>query len=372
MKDLIVFGAGAIGRGFLQWVFHPKDNNFIFVDTNKNLIASLKKNKQYKTFRVKDGKLEERVVPVKNAYCLREFSYRRHKQAKAIFVNVGPRNCLDTAKYLKGANCPIILSENDPSVVDDLKNLLNYDKVYFAIPDVITSNTASRDLLSKDPLSVITEDGTMFVDSKAEGLKGDCIFCDNKELNKQWTAKLYLHNTPHCIAAYLGSLIAVEYIHEAMQHHIIREIVAGAMQEMLTSLKLRWDIDHSFLDWYAEKELKRFSNRLLCDPVARVAREPLRKLGLSGRLIGAAQICISLGFIPKNILIGIVSAILFENAKDSDSHLIFVRKNLSQDLLLQYILGLRKGEALEIAMKERLNKIILELEQIVKTRNPKY
>ena len=132
------------------------------------------------------------------------------------------------------------------------------------------------------------------------------------------------------------------------------------------ALKLKWEIPHPFLDWYADKELQRFSSELLCDPIARVAREPLRKLDLEGRLIGAAQICLSLGFIPKNILMGITSALLFEDKKDADSHLSLLRRALSPQILLTYVLGLRKGEALELVMTERLPKIITQLEKMIK------
>jgi len=194
-------------------------------------------------------------------------------------------------------------------------------------------------------------------------IKGRINFCTEDELlNKQWIAKLYLHNTPHCIAAYLGALIGVNYLHEAMNIPDIKKIVVGVMDEMLTALKLKWDIPHSFLDFYANKEIKRFSCRFLFDPISRVAREPLRKLELEGRLIGAAQMCISLGAIPNNILLGIVSAILFNNKNDPDNHLVFIRKVLPPQILMTYILGLREGEALEKVMSERFSKIISQLE----------
>ena len=48
--------------------------------------------------------------------------------------------------------------------------------------------------------------GTMRMISRAELLR------------IQWTPKLYLHNTPHCITAYLGALMGATYVHEAMAH----------------------------------------------------------------------------------------------------------------------------------------------------------
>jgi mannitol-1-phosphate/altronate dehydrogenase len=365
MKDIIILGAGAIGRGYLPWIFEKGQYEFIFVDANRELARNLNERKKYHSYKAKNNKLEELVVNVKAAYHSSEFRLSDHPGAEAVFMNVGPRNALSAAACLNGVSCPVILSENDPQTVTLVRNALNYERVYFAVPDVITSNTASAELLAKDPLSIITEDGVMFIDEGAKGIKGDINFCTQAEMNKQWTAKLYLHNTPHCITAYLGALVGATYIHESMNYPDNRKIVSGAMNEMLTALKLKWDIPHSFLDWYAEKELQRFSNVLLHDPISRVAREPLRKLDLEGRLIGAAQICLSLGFTPRNILTGITSALLFENEADEDRHLSFLRKTLSPRSLLTYILGLRKGEALEIVMRERLPKIVSELESLI-------
>ena len=181
---------------------------------------------------------------------------------------------------------------------------------------------------------------------------------------QQWTTKLFLHNTPHCIAAYLGALDGVSYVHESMAIKEIDRIVSGAMEEMLSALKARWDIEHSCLDWYAQKELSRFRCNLLFDPIARVAREPLRKLELDGRLIGAAQMCLSLGFIPENIMLGITAALLFDNPKDNDKHLAFMQKALSPTSFLTHVLGLRQGEALEVTLKAHLNKMISELKLI--------
>jgi hypothetical protein len=82
--------------------------------------------------------------------------------------------------------------------------------------------------------------------------------------------------------------------------------------------------------------------------------------------MGAAQMCLALGFVPKNILPGIVGALLFESETDSDRHLAFVRRSLSSRLLLTYIMGLREGEVLESVLEDWYPKISSELEQIAK------
>jgi mannitol-1-phosphate/altronate dehydrogenase len=155
-------------------------------------------------------------------------------------------------------------------------------------------------------------------------------------------------------------------VHEAMAIPEVDAVVAGAMDEMLNWLKLRWDIPHDFLEWYAGKELRRFRSRLLYDPVARVAREPLRKLEMHGRLIGAAQMCLTLGIVPANVLTGITGALLFENVSDPDHHLILLRRSMPDDLFNSYILGLRPDEPLDLILREQIGPIIAKLETFPK------
>jgi hypothetical protein len=302
------------------------------------------------------------TVKITKAYLPHEFKLEDYKNAKAVFVNVGPRNCLEATKLVEGIECPVILCENDPSCVQDVLKNTSIKKCYFAVPDVITSNSAPEHILGEDSLSVISENGELFIDERASEIKIKAKFLDEKELlGIQWTPKLYLHNTPHCVAAYLGALAGCTYLHETMQFPVLRKIVSGCMNEMLQALKVKWEIPHEFLDWYAEKEMKRFECQLLFDPIARVAREPIRKLELDGRLVGASQIALSHGFVPENILIGIAGALLFNNADDPDKHLNFLRENLTNKNFLTYILGLRDSEALTMILSERLDMIIAKL-----------
>lgn len=370
MATLLVIGAGAIGRGYLPWTISPDDYRLVFVDRDLGIIENMRRAGGYTTWRVRDGRLEERFVQVAGAYTPEDFRLDAWPDIAACFINVGPRNAVSAARLLGASRFPVILCENDPLTVDAVKAACPLPHVFFAVPDVITSNTAPPELLARDPLAIVTEDGEQFIDEGAREaaggtLRGDFRLLPRAELiDTQWTAKLYLHNTPHCVAAYLGALIGATYVHEAMADPQVDAIVRGAMDEMLRALKLKWDIPHGFLDWYAAKEMERFRCRLLHDPVSRVAREPLRKLEPGGRLMGAAQICLSLGFVPHNILTGIAGAMLFENSDDADYHLSFMRRALPRDGYLTHVLNLREGEALETVLREQLDGIMARLKAL--------
>ena len=360
-KNVVIIGAGAIGRGYLPLVLNNNKYNFVFIDQNLKILNLLKKKKYYFSYKIKNNLYVKKKIIIKSAFHINQLARLKLKNLSLCFVCIGPRNIKDIIFFLKKINAPIIVCENDPETVNEIKKNIKNKKVFFAVPDVITSNTSPKKLLKKDQLSIVSEDGELYVE-KGPKIYGELKFLSKKDLLRiQWTAKLYLHNTPHCIAAYLGSIINVKYIHNAMKNQFVRKIVEGSMNEMLKTLKLNWDISHNFLEWYAQKEINRFKNTLLFDPISRVAREPLRKLEINGRLIGAAQLCLYNGVFPNNILKGIVSAFMFENQHDADNHIELLQNSMSPEHFNQYILGLRTGEPLDLLLKDKLNQIRNEI-----------
>jgi len=344
-KILLIYGAGAIGRGYIPWVFSPEKYDYYYVDIDRNLCDLLNKNKKFFTFRIIKQQYEAKEVSLKQCYLLNE-EIGKTPDIDAVITAVGPRNIPLIIDNLKNFSVPIICFENDSSLPDLIASLTGNSNVVFAIPDVITSNTAPSELKKKDPLSIVTEDGVCYIDKKAESLGGNCLYVGKEELKKQWLAKLYLHNTPHCIAAYIGALLNVTYLHESMQNGESEKIVAGSMYEMTNVLLKKFNLEKEFVDWYAKKELQRFKNILLFDPINRVAREPFRKLALNERLIGSAQLCISCGIVPENIMFGIMAAFCYDNPADPDANIKYLIESLKPSDFLKIAMRLRAGEAL--------------------------
>jgi mannitol-1-phosphate 5-dehydrogenase len=345
MKKILIYGAGAIGRGYLPWVFQPDLFKYYFVESNENIRNLLNKNKKYDSYMTLENEYIHREINI-------EFCYKPGDEINfindfdAILIAVGPRNFSGLIDNFIGSTMPIICFENDSSLSEIMRKRTGNSNVVFGIPDVITSNTASKKFLIKDELSIITENGECFVNQKVKQLGGDCKYISSVEMDKQWKAKLYIHNSTHCIAAYFGNLIGAKYLHNSMESKEIYKIVEDAMSEIKKMLKIKYKIEDEFLNFYANKELKRFSNTLLCDPISRVAREPFRKLAKNERLIGAATLCLSVGIVPLNIIKGIMAAFCFENEEDNDFYIKHLIRSLEKEDFLKIIIGLREDEAL--------------------------
>lgn len=360
-RQLLIYGAGAIGRGYVPWIFPPEQYEYLYVETNPALRYQLQKRGGFTTFMTIDGHYHERKVNIKGCLAPGQEGGSLFG-SDAVVTAVGPRNFVALREKLIGTTVPVVCCENDASLVEQMRQWTGNRNIVFAIPDVITSNTASKELLAQDPLAIITENGNCFIDATIKPhLPSECQYVDERELKNQWIAKLYVHNTPHCIAAYLGSLIGVEYLHQAMEHPGVAAVVEGAMNEMVSMLCTRKELSNSFLAFYRDKELARFRNRLLFDPIARVAREPFRKLEPKDRLLGAAQLCLAAGVLPTNTLLGIVAAFYFDSIDDPDAHIRHLRRSMRPEDFLRIIFKLQPSEALFLLLVERWEGILRQL-----------
>lgn len=351
-RSILIYGAGAIGRGFLPWVFPESDFRISYVESDPVLCSALKRCPEFTAYLTHEGKYYPRRVSVQGVFAPGE-EMDRIESFDAIVTVVGPRNFFALELCLRSTEAPVICLENDASLPKAMRERTGKRNIFFGIPDVISSRTAPKKLLHNDPLAIVSENGACFVEDAAASIGGDIHYVNTAELQRQWYAKLYIHNTPHCVAAFLGSLACFDYVHESMADPRICEIVTGVMNEMTRTVVARYGLDEGFSYWYRDKEISRFSNALLFDPIARVAREPFRKLGLRNRLIGAAQLALSRGIVPENLLLGIMAAFRYENPKDEDRHISCLRDALAPEDFLEIIIGLRSSEALYDLLIER-------------------
>ena len=226
MAKVLIIGAGAIGRGFIPWCLSNKDE-ITFLDIDANLIKGLNKNKGYYTFLSDHISLHERFINAK-FYSFADLNHLIEEIYDCCFIAVGPRNVENLPNFISKIKAPIFSLENDPETVTRIKEIFSINNVYFGVPDVITSSTASLENLKRNKFSLHTEKGTLYLDSSANFSREinleNTVFADKDQLVREWDAKLYLHNTPHCIAAFLGAENKT-YVHEAMQVEEIKKLL---------------------------------------------------------------------------------------------------------------------------------------------------
>jgi len=340
----LIYGAGAIGRGFLAPLLNKFNTEISFVDINRQIIDEMKKRSHYKAAITKDNGFEIMDTSIRKAFLLGEEG--DIDGYDVIFSCVGPNNCYDLADKFKHAKT-VISCENDSSTSTKLRELSGNPRIYFGIPDVITSNTASDELKRIDPLMTVTEKGILVLEKGDYQLPNEIPQVDQKELNMHWMCKLFIHNAPHAIAAYLGWKRGYTYIHEAMADPDIEKIVEGSICEMTKGVVAVKYATAKFANMYKEKELKRFRNKFLFDPISRVAREPLRKLSKDNRLILGLRIAFFNGAMPINTAIGTKAALEYDNPLDNEAiYLQSLRKSLGDAEVLRKYSGIEMFDPL--------------------------
>lgn len=349
-KNILIFGAGAIGRGFLAPKFFEKNYSITFVDNNINLIKKLKKRKKYTAAFTAGNNYKFHEINIRDIFHIDEkFEIDAYD---IVFTCVGPNQCYDIVNKFRGAK-NIISCENDLNSKKIIKEITGIKNVYFAIPDVITSNTAPKELKKIDDLCTVSEQGILVVDDNKLNFSNVAKKLSPRLINMHWNCKLFIHNAPHAIVAYLGAKKKFEFIHQAMQDKQIKNIVISSMNEISVGLIKSGLVNSNFAKFYKEKEIKRFENKILFDPISRVAREPLRKLANNNRLILALRLCFLGNKIPKNTLIGLKAALSYYDKNDKESaYLKNLKKSLTEAEILKKISGVDEKDPISLLCKK--------------------
>ena len=105
--------------------------------------------------------------------------------------------------------------------------------------------------------------------------------------------KLYIHNMGHATCAYLGELLKLRYIYQAVDVPDIRIIVQNAMLESAAALSQTYGVPLERMTCHIEDLLYRFTNEALQDTCARVGGDPARKLSV--QQTGEVPVYIAIG-----------------------------------------------------------------------------
>ena len=124
--------------------------------------------------------------------------------------------------------------------------------------------------------------------------------------------KLFVFGAGHAAAAYLGALKGYHFVHAVVRDPEIRREVLAALREGGAALG-----PTACSSWHPAAVLQRYGNAALGDTVARVGREPLRKLGVGERIVGPARA--AAGVPPRAPTLTAAAALVAANPAGSPS-----------------------------------------------------
>jgi len=331
MKKAIMYGGGNIGRGFIGALLSQSGYEVTFIDVAEPVVKALQENHTYPVRYVSSAGHHD--VWIQNVTAVNGNDTEAATDAiancdimatavgarilkfivpniiaglrKRWAMNKGPlniiicENLMDANKVLEGM-LKEQLTEEECAKFDETVGL-----VEASIGRMVPVQT--EEMKDGEPLRVCVEAyGFLPVDKAA--FKGEVPEITNMvpydPFDFYIKRKLYVHNMGHATCAYLGDLLGLEYIYQAIDVPQVRILVQNAMQESALALAKKYGASLHDLQLHITDLLYRFTNAALKDTCQRVGGDPARKLSPADRLIGSSLTALDMGITPAYISLG--------------------------------------------------------------------
>lgn len=308
-NSVVIFGAGAVGRGFIARLVTANGITPVFVEANVRLAWRLKEAGGY-IVRLTGAEQKEN--------CISGYRVLTMEQGEEISRTLS--DCLFTATAVGGQNLKTIARIMASGLADAANqrdkplNILlceNWPDAEKLLAEALLKAGCSNECFAcvrccvermvrygENELDLIAESGQPFyVDRLAwKGQHGDNVcgikgftFSDNIEAI--YARKLFTSNAGGAALAYLGHLSGCRFLYEALKIPEIRKSLTDLLNVAKQCLIESFGLDQVDLERHLDELMsRRFPDRDLADTVQRVARNPLRKLGSQERLAGLVHL----------------------------------------------------------------------------------
>jgi mannitol-1-phosphate 5-dehydrogenase len=371
VKKAVQFGAGNIGRGFIGQLFTESGYEVTFVDVMMDVVDLLNERREY-TIRYAKAVPEDILVRNVRAVNGRDLDAVSDEIADAdllctaVGVNVLPAVAPGIARGVqkradKHGDRPlnIIICENLAHASEFLcekvkeslpveyheylnRNIGFVESVVARMVPIMTEEQKREDplMIVVEPYKILPVDRAAWIGDMPEivGVQ----YSDN--FQGYVDRKLFGHNMGHAISAYLGYLKGYQYIYQSVRDADVFRVTRAAMMETGAAMVKKWGFDPSEHEQFVDDLLERFGNEALGDQVARVGKDPLRKLGPEDRLAGAAKLCEEQGVVPSNVCKGIAAALLYDEPTDPTATRVQAHiEEYGLEQTLAHLCGLNSG-----------------------------
>ena len=395
-RPFVVFGAGNIGRGLLAELAGRESGSLIFVEAIRELAERLRRAKTYQVHLT--GALQETIVV--QDYKVVDSTDRAAvsaaiESAGLVAVAVGSPNLAAVAATLAPA---LAARDRDAGCHSETRRLslgrgisapgsasgpcqVTHDRTRHTLPILVCENQHGADHVlaaailehggPADTFACIATSIERMVRPAADSLDlyaeaGQSLYVDGAQweaaaagrhlpegfvpvgaLDAYYARKLYTNNAGHALLAYLGRRHGHRTIAEAAGDPelavYLRQLLAAAAKMLI----LDFGLDSADIERHVEELVTvRFANEALADPICRVARDPIRKLGPDDRLVGLLRRLDRHGLPTDAVCRTIAAALCYYDENDDQSReLAALIREGGPALVLQRICGMGPEES---------------------------
>lgn len=379
------FGAGNIGRGFIGELLHDSGFEITFVEVGAQIVEQINKTHSYDLYIINNN-YEKKTIdnvkafsPITDEAAVIDEIVQADIITTSVWADNLPKIANTMAKGLKkrlavnGKKVNIMACENAFFATNLLKKALlscSEKMTEIEMDQIGCFANVSVDRIAlqgiRDGVNVPEIDAAFelvieknkLVDPAAEPIKG-ADYVDNLDMYLE--RKLYMVNSGHAAAAYLGFIYGCDTVQTALKNPMIFAEVVGTMKEASKVLVKKFGFTQESLDKFIEKNIKRFTFPAIQDDIFRVGRAPVRKLDETDRLVGPAKQAAEYGFPTLHLAKAIAAAFLFENKEDEQAVEInlFVKEHTIDEAITHFT-KIMPNTALFEAILENYNVLAID------------
>lgn len=353
------FGAGSIGRGFIGQLLHDSGYDIVMVDVNTALVNRINAHQGYDLYLINHAYQKVTIdhVTALSATQDSQALIEAIVSADLITTSVWADNLAQIApvilkglvqrQHLQKSRLNILACENafmngqilhDEILKADTQQELIYLDAVAAFPNTVVDRmvldyvTAGQHSVAIGDSFELAIESSQLVDPKTPPIVG-AEYTQN--LQKYLERKLYIINCGHAWAGYIGYVLGCNIIQDVFARADLVQQVRQTMEESARLLVRKYDFTAADLDHYIDFAIDRYQTPGIKDPIARVCRSPIRKLGPQDRLVAPAVQLEQYGLPNELLLKGIAAALLFFNPQDEQC--VILQKYLTDHGLPQTI-----------------------------------
>jgi len=371
-ENIVIWGAGRIGRGFVGDIFNNNGYGITFIDKAQALVDLLNRNGSYRVVRAVSAD-DIQSVDISGYEALhiseKEAIQNAFDSSSLTALAVYPKDFREVAKQLKTHLMARLKENSTPMNIllctnlahagpkfteflfegldDKQKHMLEETTGIIESLVIRICPNPPADLLKVHPLVVWTN-GYNELPVDKQGFKGKLPDIDEmrfvEDMRAEEMRKIYTYNMFHAVLAYHGHMAGHNLLVECLADDRIRSEALGAIDEVSQMLQIKYGFSIEDMDAWIDSVIKHTNNTTIGDTVIRSAADPLRKLRRDDRLIGPAMLCLEEGIDPIHLINAAAAAFFYLEEDDQASNdLQMMIKNEGIDQAVINVCGLSKG-----------------------------
>jgi mannitol-1-phosphate 5-dehydrogenase len=338
-KQVLILGAGKIGRGFIGHLFFKSGYKLWFVDASREVVKLLNDEKKYRIDIAKDKQDTTEYITVEGAFTLDE----KEKVAAVlsnidiIATSVGAGNIEKVSRFMRdilitsdrkrALNWLICENATNPAKKIKATLLENADagfvefvkhRIGLIETQVLrTGMPANEAVIAKEPLAVRMQDWwTLPLDKDAfVGAIPDVEGFDPKaNFANELVRKLYTFNGTNGPISYIGWANGYTILHEAAL--AFPELFQQIQEECAFGLINEYGFDEKEQREFMAIAMNKYTDPAINDQIERNANDSRRKLAKQERLVGPASLCVKHGRMPHAYAKAIAAAYYYKGSCD--------------------------------------------------------